>query len=284
MANLVISITVTPVTHTGGNNGHAQVNQVSGDGTAPWTYEWRKINTDGSKTVITGQPIDYCNMLIVGNYEYYIKDSSDPEQEITQPFTIEQSIGFNVSLTNVTAYGKADGTIVGQVWGGTAPYTVDLKVNGNEYRIIPNIPAMTSPTDNNINIEELPSGTYTMWATDSEIPPNKCGGDFTYFIMSPPFVTLNGTVNPLGILTTVSFEYGLNTTYGSIAEFGIMNGNVVTPVSAQLSSVELTPATTYHYRIKAVNAYGPPVYGLDETFTTLGALPIVETLPATNIS
>jgi hypothetical protein len=47
--------------------------------------------------------------------------------------------------------------------------------------------------------------------------------------------------------------------------------------------VELKLATTYHYRVKAVNAYGTS-YGDDMTFTTVGALPIVVTLPATNIS
>jgi hypothetical protein len=269
----------------GYSDGYAQAHQTSGTGNAPWTWEWRQINADGSKTIIPDQPMGICGNLAVGNYEYYLRDSSDPIQEFTIPFVIvlHESIGFNVTLTHVTAYGLADGKIIGHITGGVAPYTVDLKVNGNEYRTITGIPAISSGLTLNCDIEGLPSGAYTMWASDSDDPQNKCGGDFTYFVMQPPFVTLNGTVNPLGISTTVSFEYGTGTTYGSVAEFGVMNESAVTPVTAQLSSVELKLATTYHYRVKAVNAYGTS-YGDDMTFTTVGALPIVVTLPATNIS
>ncbi|MFN8240684.1 MAG: fibronectin type III domain-containing protein, partial [Bacteroidales bacterium] len=84
--------------------------------------------------------------------------------------------------------------------------------------------------------------------------------------------TVNGSVNANELSTVVTFEYGLTTGYGSTATAtqSPVTGNVATAVSANLTS--LAPATTYHFRVKAVNALGT-TYGDDLTFTTLGAVP-----------
>lgn len=80
--------------------------------------------------------------------------------------------------------------------------------------------------------------------------------------------TLNGTVNANNASTTVTFEYGLTTGYGSTvtADQSPISGNGDTPVSKTITGLE--PNTTYHYRVKGVNA-GGTTYGLDGTFTTL---------------
>lgn len=95
--------------------------------------------------------------------------------------------------------------------------------------------------------------------------------------------TLNGTVNPNLISTTVSFEYGLTTSYGNsiAANPAVLTGNTNSAVSAIIAS--LTPGTTYHFRVKAVNSLGT-VYGSDMTFVTSGESPIATTLAATNIN
>ena len=79
--------------------------------------------------------------------------------------------------------------------------------------------------------------------------------------------TLNGTVNANGYSTTVTFEYGLTTAYGTTVPGvpGTVTGNTVTPVSANISG--LTISTLYHYRVIGVNA-GGTVNGNDMTFTT----------------
>lgn len=79
--------------------------------------------------------------------------------------------------------------------------------------------------------------------------------------------TLNGTVNAQGASSTVSFDWGLTTSYGNSAAAtpSPVTGSSTTSVSANLSG--LTPNTTYHFRVKATNTGGTS-YGNDLTFTT----------------
>ena len=84
--------------------------------------------------------------------------------------------------------------------------------------------------------------------------------------------TLNGTVNANGNTASVSFEWGLTTSYGNTATAtpASVSGSVVTPVSANLTG--LVANTTYHFRVKATNNGGPS-NGNDLTFTTLAGSP-----------
>ncbi|MBN8459853.1 MAG: cadherin-like beta sandwich domain-containing protein [Verrucomicrobia bacterium] len=79
--------------------------------------------------------------------------------------------------------------------------------------------------------------------------------------------TLNGRVNGSGASTTVSFEYGLTTAYGSTVA-GVpatVAGSADTALSAAL--VNLLPGTTYHYRVVA-SGPGGVVKGADQTLAT----------------
>ena len=76
---------------------------------------------------------------------------------------------------------------------------------------------------------------------------------------------LNGTVNPHGLSTTVYFQYGRTTSYGSRTPNQTKTGNNYQNVSANISG--LSAHTTYHFRIVASNAAGTR-YGTDRTFTT----------------
>lgn len=107
------------------------------------------------------------------------------------------------------------------------------------------------------------------------------GGDMTFIAVDPTTATtgaatditqisatLTGTVNPNGLSTTVTFEYGLDTSYSrSIsADPSAVNGIGDTPVNGYVTG--LMPGNTYHYRVVATNVNGT-VYGADRTFSTL---------------
>ncbi|MGN6190089.1 MAG: hypothetical protein ACTHOE_14435 [Conexibacter sp.] len=84
-------------------------------------------------------------------------------------------------------------------------------------------------------------------------------------------VTVAGTVNPQGQLTSYAFQYGTTTAYGQqTALTSASSGTADTPVRADLAG--LTPGTTYHYRVIATNADGTTV-GADRTFRTTGTAP-----------
>jgi plastocyanin len=95
--------------------------------------------------------------------------------------------------------------------------------------------------------------------------------------------TLNGSLNPRGTTTTVSFQYGLTTSYGSTTPAQTQTGNTSRPISANITG--LMASRVYHFRIVAHNNGGTS-FGSDRTFTTLSVTgpPVVITSPATFIA
>lgn len=93
--------------------------------------------------------------------------------------------------------------------------------------------------------------------------------------------TLNGTVNPNGDSTTVHFEYGLTTSYGSVTTNQVFTGSTSQNVTADISS--LTPGTLYHFRLVGVNG-GGTINGSDMTLTTVQPPPTVTTAAATSVT
>jgi outer membrane protein assembly factor BamB len=95
--------------------------------------------------------------------------------------------------------------------------------------------------------------------------------------------TLNGLVDPHGLSTTVYFQYGPTTSYGSTTSAQTRSGNTYQSVSANITG--LAASTTYHFRIVANNSSGTR-YGSDSTFTTLSATgaPVVATNQANSIA
>ncbi len=86
--------------------------------------------------------------------------------------------------------------------------------------------------------------------------------------LTPNSAVLNGVINANHLSTTVSFEYGETTSYGSSVDAtpSVVTGTNSTEVSANITG--LSAVTTYHYRVKAVNSLGT-TYSNDDTFTTI---------------
>ena len=78
-------------------------------------------------------------------------------------------------------------------------------------------------------------------------------------------VTLNSSLNPHGLTTTVYFQYGTTTSYGHATASQAKAGSAYQGASASVSG--LSANTTYHFRVVATNSAGTR-YGADRTFTT----------------
>jgi phosphodiesterase/alkaline phosphatase D-like protein len=95
--------------------------------------------------------------------------------------------------------------------------------------------------------------------------------------------TVGGTVDPNGLATDYSVEYGVTDAYGQslpLIPAGMTHGTqTVSPVLE-----DLTPNTTYHYRVVAFNEDGAS-YGEDRTLTTAhNPAPLAVTLAAGEVT
>ena len=132
------------------------------------------------------------------------------------------------------------------------------------------------------NINNLGANTtyhFRIVATNSY--GTRYGSDKTFTTLSatgPPVVTtnpatnvtsssatLNGSLDPHGLTTSIYFQYGTTTSYGHNTPMQSQTGNTYRNIAADISS--LTTHTTYHFRIVATNNAGTR-YGSDRTFTT----------------
>ncbi len=88
--------------------------------------------------------------------------------------------------------------------------------------------------------------------------------------------SLNATVNPNGEpVEDCHFDYGVTASYGSSVPCAAPPGSGSEPVPVSAALEGLSPGTTYDARIVASNSTGIG-YGLDEPFTTLPALTLVQ--------
>ena len=94
--------------------------------------------------------------------------------------------------------------------------------------------------------------------------------------------TLNGTINANGSSTTVTFEYGLTTGYGTsvTAVESPVTGSSATSVSKAITG--LSSSTNYHFRVKGVNG-GGTTSGLDQSFNTSVGTPTISSFTPTTV-
>jgi phage head maturation protease len=207
---------------------------------------------------------------------------------ITNPATLIAS--FSATLNgSVDPHGLS--TTVYFQYGTTTSYghtTLNQIKTGNTYQSVSaNLSGLTAST------------TYHFRIVATNSSGTKYGSDRTLTTLSatgPPVVTtssatliasfsatLNGSVDPHGLTTTVYFQYGTTTSYGLTSAIQSKTGNTYQNVAANING--LSASTTYHFRVVATNSAGT-TYGADRTFTTLSATgpPVVITNSATNIA
>jgi hypothetical protein len=130
-----------------------------------------------------------------------------------------------------------------------------------------------------------PSTTYHFRIVASNGSGTALGNDQSFTTVGPPAVqtgpaesvtttsaTLTGALDPKGSSTTWFFDYGTSTAY--TARTPVQDGGS-SPGARAISIVlsNITPNTTYHYRLVATNSAGTTL-GSDATLTTLPSVTI----------
>lgn len=153
--SLNLSMSATPATTNGGNDGTATASILGGVG--PYTYSW---SNGGTTSTITG--------LVYGIYTVTVTDQNGCEREGSVVVNEPRCNGYFVSTssTNVSCFGGTNGSATAIPTNGSAPFTFSWNDSANQ----------TTATSNN-----LISGVYTVTVVDN----NSCIAINTATITEP---------------------------------------------------------------------------------------------------
>jgi hypothetical protein len=222
------------------------------------TYHFRIVATNSAGTTYgsdrtfttlsaTGPPVVTTNPAsVIASFSARLNGSVDPHG-------LSTSVYFQYGTT--TSYGLS-----------TSPQSK----TGNTYQnVAAGISALSASTTYHFRIVATNSAGTTY------------GADQTFATLSvtgPPVVTTNAatnvashsatldsTVDPHGLSTSIHFQYGTSTSYGSNTASHHLTGNTYQSASANITG--LSGSTTYHFRSVATNSAGT-TYGNDRTFAT----------------
>ena len=248
-------------------------------------------NRWGDYSDLTVDPIDDCTFYYTN--EYY---------QTTTSFTWRTRIGY-FKFAECTAPQKGTADFIVTACAGAAPISnASVSIDGRAYGATSSNGAydaalptgshsysvskagvgtqtgnfsITNGQTTNVNVclgnnpSPTPSPSATATATVTPSPSPTCAAPTVATSAASNIAssraTLNGTVNPNGCSTTVRFQYGITTSYGSTTANQTKTGNTAQNVAANISG--LTTGTTYHFRIVATNSAGTR-FGSDRTFTT----------------
>ena len=258
---------------------------------APWGRDWHTAVWTGNQMIVWGgrsicyvppDPPGWCDYNTGGRY----CAATPPSPPIANPATYIASNSFSANWSSMS---------------GATGYRLDVSPNGSFSTYVAgyqnlNVGNVTSRSVSGLNA----STTYYYrvraynWAGTSG--KSNVMSVTTLSPTGPPVAitnrasligsfsaTLNGTVDPHRLTTTIYFQYGTTTGYGLTTAIQSKTGHTYQDVAANISG--LTANTTYHFRIVATNSAGTR-YGSDRIFTTLSATgpPVVITNPATLIA
>jgi phosphodiesterase/alkaline phosphatase D-like protein len=235
-------------------------------------------------------------------YNYRVKADDGFTSFYSSPMTFTTLTGPTVTTNAASAIGTTTATLNGTINANNNSTNVTFEY-GPDTNYGKTVTAdqgpVTGSTDTAVTatiIDLLPNTMYYYRAVGTNFEGPVYGADMTFTTgASPPTAdtnaatavtgtgaTLNGTVNANNDSTTVTFEYGLTTSYGTTvtADQSPVTGITNTAVSKAITG--LTTNTTYHYRVAAQNGSGT-TYGADMTLFTGTAPPTVTTGAATSI-
>ena len=221
---------------------------VSGDwanNSGALTHSNNTVTFDGAGTSeITGSTSFYNLTCNTAGKKLTFDSASGKTQAVTGIFTLEGASGNRIIVNSTSSGDQADINV-----GTSSVDYVNVKDSNNTGTAI--------GVNNCVN-----SGNNFGWLFS---PPTVTTNAAS--VVGTTSATLNGTVNANGFSTTVTFEYGTDTSYGltANADPSPVTGSTDTAVSNALTG--LSSDTGYHYRVKGVSDGGTE-YGSDQTFTT----------------
>jgi hypothetical protein len=199
--------------------------------------------------------------------------------------TISPCIPPVVTTNAATSVASNSATLKGTVNPGGCNTTVHFQY-GTTTNYGHNTASQTKTGNTNQNVSANIGGltastTYHFRTVATNSGGTRYGADKTFTTLSatgPPVVItnpatnvtsvsarLNGAVNPHGLSTTVHFQYGTTTGYGSTTASQTKTGDTYQYVTATIN--DLSASTTYHFRLVGTNTGGTR-YGVDRTFRT----------------
>ncbi len=208
--------------------------------------------------------------------------SSDASSISATSATLNGSVNANGTSTTITfEYGTTF------MYGSSISATPSTSAGITPETVTAVITGLTANTDYHFRIKAVSAGG-TVYGEDkifkTLVLPSATTLKAEYIF--PTSATLTGYVNANGNATSIKFEYGQTTSYGTIL-LGIPdNANGSTDVPSRVDLTGLTKSTTYHFRIVAENRAGT-TYGDDKTFTTPEndpVIPVLTTAPVTEIT
>jgi len=215
-APTAITISGTTVAPSCAGSGDASINVTASGGTGNKTYAWSNGTTGNS-----------ISSLAAGSYTVTVTDANGCSESAVYTITSPAAITITGTVTAVSCFGEADGSIQVSASGGTGNKVFSWN-NGT-------IGATAS---------DLSPGTYTVTATDA----NSCSASQQFTMSSPAALTLSGNV------TNIDCFGG---TDGAIAvSAGGGSGNISISWSNGLQGAQLNNLATGEYSATATDASG----------------------------
>ncbi len=225
---------------------------ISGTGTSADPFI---VNSTASSNILA-PTVTTNNATNILNYMATLNASVNPNSFYT-------SVSFEYGTS--TSYGNTTPALPNNISGNsntpvTSVYCVNLLGNTTyHYRVIAQ------------NAVDFSYGNDMTFTTPPNSAPTVTSSNATNIASTT--AQFNGLVNPHGLPTNVSFQYGTTTSYGSAVSAGSW-GNTNTDIPINLPISNLLSSNMYHYRIVAQNSLGTS-YGNDITFNTLGQAPLM---------
>ena len=251
---------------------------IASGGGLTWNVPVNTGSTDGTLTLslanATGTTPGVSTTLPFAGQSYTM-DKTRPTVSIGAPSASSVGPGGSVSYTvtyadaNFASSSLTTGGISLNTTGG-ASGTIGLSGSGTSYTVT--ISSITGAGTIGINVAASTS-------LDSAGNANLVSAASTTFnVLAPPTITtgaatsitggsavLNGSGNGNGSVTTLTYEWGLTTSYGNTVSMGTATG-AFAALGHTISG--LTPGTEYHFRLVGASAAGT-TNGADQSFITL---------------